>query len=58
MEEKGRWEMCGQTWTEFIRAKGAKPPHELQPVREKLTESVAQPCSILWPASDLQHYPF
>jgi len=50
--------MCGQTWTEFIRAKGAKPPHELQPVREKLTESVAQPCSILWPASDLQHYPF
>ena len=49
MDEKGRWETCGQSWTEFrtIRGYGAKPPHELQPVREKLTESVAQPCSTL-----------
>jgi len=54
MEEKGRWETWGSFGRSLSGAKGAKSPHELQPVREKLTESDAQPCSILCTANNFK----
>jgi len=46
-KRKGDGKREGRLKRSLSGAKWAKPPHELQPVREKLTESVAQLCSIL-----------
>ena len=45
------WEEKGDRHGRNLSGDSGAKPHELQPVGEKLTESVAQPCSILCTAN-------